>query len=113
MNNKIALITGGSRGLGKSTAIKLAGKGVHCIITYLSKRAEAKRVIAEIQQTGQVGVALQLDTGDIKSFKDFSKRVKNELEQHWQRDSFDFLVNNAGIGVNVLFAETTEEQLTN
>jgi NAD(P)-dependent dehydrogenase (short-subunit alcohol dehydrogenase family) len=54
-------------------------------------------------------VALQLDTGDTRSFKDFSKRVKNELEQHWQRDCFDFLVNNAGIGVNALFAETTEE----
>jgi NAD(P)-dependent dehydrogenase (short-subunit alcohol dehydrogenase family) len=54
-------------------------------------------------------VALQLDTGDTKSYKDFSKRVKNELEQHWQCDCFDFLVNNAGIGVNALFAETTEE----
>jgi NAD(P)-dependent dehydrogenase (short-subunit alcohol dehydrogenase family) len=110
MNNKIALITGGSRGLGKSTAINLAEKGVHCIITYLSKRAEAERVVAEIQQIGQAGVALQLDAGDIKSFDDFSKRVKTELEKHWQRDSFDFLVNNAGIGVHALFTETTETQ---
>jgi NAD(P)-dependent dehydrogenase (short-subunit alcohol dehydrogenase family) len=54
-------------------------------------------------------VALQLDTGDTRSFKDLSKRGKKELEQHWQRDCFDFLVNNAGIGVNALFAETTEE----
>ncbi|MGA9262352.1 MAG: SDR family oxidoreductase [Desulfobacterales bacterium] len=110
MNNKIALITGGSRGLGKSTAINLAKKGVHSIITYLSKRAEAEGVVAEIQQTGQAGVALQLDTGDIKSFKDFSNRVKTELEKHWQRESLDFLVNNAGIGVHAPFAETTEAQ---
>ena len=110
MNNKIAIITGGSRGLGKSTAINLAERGVHCIITYLSKQVEAERVVAEIQQTGQAGVALQLDTGDINSFKDFSKRVKTELEQHLQRDSFDFLVNNAGIGVHAAFAETTEAQ---
>jgi NAD(P)-dependent dehydrogenase (short-subunit alcohol dehydrogenase family) len=110
MKNKIAIITGGSRGLGKATALNLAKKGVHIILTYLRKQAEAEQVIAEIQQTGPKAVALQLDTGNIKSFKEFSEQVKTALERLWQRNTFDYLVNNAGIGIRASFAETSEAQ---
>ena len=91
MKSKIAMITGGSRGIGKATALNLAKKGVDIVLTYFRKQVEAEQVIAEIQQTGQKAVALQLDTSDITSFNDFSEQVKTALEQHWQRDTFDFL----------------------
>lgn len=110
MKGKIALITGGSRGLGKATALNLAKKGVHIVFTYLSKEVEAGQVVKEIQQLGQKAVALRLDTGDIKSFNKFSKQVKSVLEKQLQRDTFDFLVNNAGIGIHAPFVETTEAQ---
>jgi NAD(P)-dependent dehydrogenase (short-subunit alcohol dehydrogenase family) len=110
MKGRIALITGGSRGLGKATALNLAKKGVHIVFTYLSKEVEAGQVVKEIQQLGQKAVALRLDTGDIKSFNKFSKQLKSVLEKQLQRDTFDFLVNNAGIGIHAPFAETTEAQ---
>ncbi len=110
MKSRIALITGGSRGLGKSTALNLAKKGVHIVLTYLAKQADAERVVSEIQKADQEAVALQLNIGDIKSFSGFSEQVKTALEQHWQCDTFDYLVNNAGIGIQASFADTTEEQ---
>ena len=110
MNNKIALVTGGSRGLGKSTVINLASKGVDSIFTYLSRGDDATRVAAAVEKLGGKAVALQLDAGKVSNFGDFSERVKKTLHSHWQANSFDFLVNNAGIGVNELFTETTEAQ---
>jgi NAD(P)-dependent dehydrogenase (short-subunit alcohol dehydrogenase family) len=110
MNNKIALVTGGSRGLGKSTVLNLASKGVDSIFTYLSRGDDATRVAADVEKLGGKAVALQLDAGNVSNFGDFSERVKKTFHSHWQVNSFDFLVNNAGIGVNELFTETTEAQ---
>ncbi|HEY4075125.1 MAG TPA: SDR family oxidoreductase [Herbaspirillum sp.] len=108
--NKIAIITGGSRGLGKNAALKLAAKGVDIILTYHSKQAEANATVEQIEAAGRKAVALQLDVGDSKSFSAFAQAVKAALQKTWQRDRFDFLVNNAGIGAHVAFADTTEEQ---
>jgi NAD(P)-dependent dehydrogenase (short-subunit alcohol dehydrogenase family) len=108
--NKIALVTGGSRGLGKDMALSLAKKGNHVIITYNSKREEALAVIAEIENAGQKGAALQLNTGDSKSFDAFFKELTAVLKNTFSTDHFDFLINNAGVGAHAPFAETTEEQ---
>jgi len=108
--NKIALVTGGSRGLGKNMALSLAKKGNHVIITYNSKREEALAVIAEIEKAGQKGAALQLNTGDSKSFDAFFKELTVVLKNTFSTDHFDFLINNAGVGAHAPFAETTEEQ---
>jgi len=110
MSTSIALITGGSRGLGKSAALKLAEQGVDVVLTYRSNTSEAAKVVAQIQQMGRRAVALPLDVGDSKSFRDFSAVLKRTLLQTWQREQFDFLVNNAGVGVHASFAETTEAQ---
>lgn len=110
MENKIALITGGSRGLGKNAALALAAKGTDIILTFHSKQAEAEDVVKEIEQLGRKAVALQLDVGNSKSFVDFAEQVKSVLKQKWNRDNFDFLVNNAGIGIHATFSETTEEE---
>lgn len=110
MTNKIAIVTGGSRGLGKNTALKLARQGVDVILTYRSQAAGAAAVVAEIQQLGAQAAAVQLDVADSKSFPAFAAQVKALLNTKWQRNSFDFLINNAGIGIHASFAETTEEQ---
>jgi NAD(P)-dependent dehydrogenase (short-subunit alcohol dehydrogenase family) len=107
---KIAIITGGSRGLGKNTAIHLARKGVDVIVTYRSEQAAANTVVAEIAQLGGKAVALQLDVGNSKSFAAFAENIRATLRTHWHRDSFDYLVNNAGIGLHASFVETTEAQ---
>ena len=110
MANKIALVTGGSRGLGKSTIIHLAKNGVDGILTYHTRQDDARKVVAEVEQIGQKAVALQLDTGEIKGFEAFAGQVKKTLQEVWQRDRFDFLVNNAGIGLHTPFGQTTEDQ---
>lgn len=108
--NKIALVTGGSRGLGKNTVLALAMQGVDVVLTYNSKQADADATVAEAQALGVKAAALQLDVGNSKSFSAFAQSLAKVLEQQWQRRDFDFLVNNAGVGVNTPFAETTEEQ---
>jgi len=107
--NEIAIITGSSRGLGKSMALRLADQGVDVVVTYQSKEKEAREVVAEIQKKGRKAAALQLDVGDARSFGAFAERVKAELERTWKRGTFDFLVNNAGTGHHALFAQTTED----
>jgi NAD(P)-dependent dehydrogenase (short-subunit alcohol dehydrogenase family) len=107
---KIAVVTGSSRGLGKSTALHLAKKGVDVIVTYHSNAEEAANVVAAIEQIGAKAVALQLDTSNIKSFDGFVEQIQQSLQDKWQADRFDFLVNNAGTGVYAPFADTTEEQ---
>lgn len=107
--NQIAIITGSSRGLGKSMAFRLADRGVDVIVTYQTKEKEAREVVAEIEKKGRKAVALQLDVGDSRSFGAFAERVKSELERVWKKSRFDFLVNNAGTGHHALFADTTEE----
>lgn len=108
--NKIALVTGGSRGLGKDMAMSLAKKGLNVILTYNSKKEEAEAVVAEIEQAGQKAAALQLNTADIKTFDTFFEQVKTVLANTFDTDHFDFLVNNAGIGIHAPFVETTEDQ---
>ena len=111
MAQKIALITGGSRGLGKNTALHLAADGVGIVLTYRSKEDEARAVVAEIEAAGGKAATLQLDTALAGSFGAFTENLRGVLQAGWGRDTFDFLVNNAGVGVHVPFAETTEEQL--
>jgi len=106
----IALITGSSRGLGKNTALALANKGVGIIVTYLNSEAEAKAVVSEIEAMGGKAVALQLDTGNIKTFDAFVVQVKQSLQNTWQTEQFDFLVNNAGIADRNPFTKVTEDE---
>jgi NAD(P)-dependent dehydrogenase (short-subunit alcohol dehydrogenase family) len=110
MNQKIALITGGSRGLGKSAALKLAQQGVDIILTYHSRGDEAQAVVAEITGLGRRAVALQLDAAATAGFDAFASAVRAALKDHWQRERFDYLLNNAGTGIDAPFAETTEAQ---
>lgn len=108
--NKIALVTGGSRGLGKNMAIAIAGKGIDVILTYHTKKEDADDVVSAIAQMGRKATALQLDAGHIKSFDAFYSEVKTTLKDSYDTDRFDFLVNNAGTALYAPFAETTEEQ---
>lgn len=113
MTRKIALITGGSRGLGRASALAAAQRGIDIVLTYHSQRAEADAVVAQIDALGGRAVALQLDVGDSAQFAPFAAEFKRVLQQTWQRDTFDFLVNNAGTGLHAPFAETTEAQFDN
>ena len=106
----VGIITGGSRGLGKAMATSVAEKGQDVILTYNSKQQEAEAVVASIEKMGRKAVALQLNTSDIKSFAAFKDTVKETLKRTWNRDNFDFLVNNAGIGIYASITETSEEQ---
>ena len=110
MINKIALVTGGSRGLGKDMARSLAKKGIDVVFTYHSNKPEAEKVAAEIESLGQKAYVFQLDAGDVKSFDDFYKRVTKRLKEETGNANFDFLINNAGTALYASFAETTEEQ---
>ncbi|KAF0224812.1 MAG: short-chain dehydrogenase/reductase [Rhodospirillaceae bacterium] len=105
----ISIVTGGSRGLGRNTAISIARHGGDVILTYRSGASGAQAVVAEIEALGRKAVALQLDVGDISGFPAFVERVRSALKS-WGRDSFDHLVNNAGHGEMANFAETTEAQ---
>jgi NAD(P)-dependent dehydrogenase (short-subunit alcohol dehydrogenase family) len=107
----IALITGGSRGLGRNMAHHLAAKGVDIIFTYHSNREQADSLVAELNQVNRKAVALQLDTGKVSTFAGFAEQVRVALKETWKVDHFDFLVNNAGTGLYVPFMETTEAQL--
>jgi len=107
---KIALITGGSRGLGKNAALKIAAKGIAVILTYQSKKDEAEQTVEEIKKLGVQAAALQLNVGDSKTFDAFFIEVKQVLKTVFNAEKFDFLINNAGIGIHASFAETTEEQ---
>ncbi|WP_317239107.1 SDR family NAD(P)-dependent oxidoreductase [Hymenobacter sp. 5516J-16] len=109
-NTKIALVTGGSRGLGKDMALSLARKGTDVLITYHSKKDEAEAVVAEIQGLGQQAAALQLNVADSKSFDAFFAQVRTTLQSAFQAEQFHFLVNNAGVALYSAFADTTEEQ---
>lgn len=106
---KVALITGGSRGLGRNTAVNLARRGVDVIFTYHSNQTEAENVIREIGEIGRKAAAFRLDTGDIRSFDGFVAEVRKTL-QVWGRDRFDYLVNNAGNSLHKPFEQTTEAE---
>ncbi len=108
--NKIAIVTGASRGLGRNTALSIARKGGDVIVTYQSRAEDAQQVVAEIQAMGRKAIALQLDTGDIASFAPFAERLRPALRDTFQRETFDCLVNNAGHGDYALIGQTTEAQ---
>jgi NAD(P)-dependent dehydrogenase (short-subunit alcohol dehydrogenase family) len=107
---RIALVTGGNRGIGRSAAIHLAKDGVDSVITYRTHAEEAAEVVAEIEALGRQAVALQLDTGDSAGFGDFAATLATTLRGTWGRDTFDFLVNNAGNSSDSGFTEVTEEE---
>lgn len=110
MGQKIALVTGGSRGLGRSTALALARAGADVVLTYHSRRAEADAVVAAIETLGRKAIALPLDVADTAAYPEFVQRLRDGLARMWSRERFDFLVNNAGIGLHAPFVETTEAQ---
>lgn len=106
---KIALITGGSRGLGKNTALAMAKQGMDVVLTYQSKQAAAQEVVDEITALGRKALALPLDVAQVKTFDAFANDLKQALQTHFQAEKFDFLINNAGTGLTAPFAETTEQ----
>ncbi|CZX75787.1 SDR family NAD(P)-dependent oxidoreductase [Enterobacter hormaechei] len=110
MRERIALVTGGSRGLGKNAVLKLAAEGTDIILTWNSSQQEAQEVVREIEGKGRKAAALQLNVGDTASFARFAQQVKETLTHVWQRDTFDYLVNNAGTGLYAPYTETTEAQ---
>lgn len=110
---KIALVTGGSRGLGKNMALSLAKKGIDVVLTYNSNKQHAEEVVAEIQSLGQKAMAFQLNTGNIQQFDAFFEQVTKHLQEQTGSTNFDFLINNAGTALYSSFAETTEEQFDN
>jgi NAD(P)-dependent dehydrogenase (short-subunit alcohol dehydrogenase family) len=105
----VALVTGGSRGLGRNMALRLADYGNDVIITYQSQKEAAQTVIAEIESKGRKGAAMPFDASDIRSLDNFSQELKRTLEAGWKVSTFDFLINNAGIGATIPFEKVTEE----
>jgi NAD(P)-dependent dehydrogenase (short-subunit alcohol dehydrogenase family) len=106
--NKIALVTGGSRGLGKNAALRIAEKGFDVIIAYRGNRKEAEEVAASISGMGRASAVIQLDVADIASFDGFIAQLSQLLQDKWGTRQFDFLVNNAGINRPSLIPETEE-----
>jgi len=110
LKNKIALITGGSRGLGKEMAFRLAEKGYHVVITYVSRKETAENVVAEIEAMGKQAAALKYDANKIGSIADFIEEFSQTLKSKWDTEKFDFLINNAGNGATIPFEKATEEE---
>lgn len=108
-DQKIAVITGANRGLGRAYALHLARAGVDVVVTYRSNKEQADEVVAAIAAAGRTAVALELDTSVVNSFAGFAERLGAQLEARWGRRTFDYLVNNAGHDLEAPFAETTEE----
>jgi NAD(P)-dependent dehydrogenase (short-subunit alcohol dehydrogenase family) len=110
---KIALVTGGSRGLGKDMALALAKKGIDVVLTYRTNKKEAEEVATEIVSIGRKAIALPFDVSDIKSFDGFISQVTSSLQKNWNVKTFDFLINNAGVGATIPIAQVTEEAFDN
>jgi NAD(P)-dependent dehydrogenase (short-subunit alcohol dehydrogenase family) len=109
METKIALVTGGSRGLGKDMALALASKGVDVIVTYRTQKEEAEKVAEEIKKIGRKAAALPFNAADIKSLDAFIAAVSNSLDATWGKKTFDYLINNAGVGATLPIEQVTEE----
>jgi NAD(P)-dependent dehydrogenase (short-subunit alcohol dehydrogenase family) len=108
-DNKIAVVTGASSGIGRHTAIRIAQRAAGVILTYNTNPEGAEETVATIEKRGGLAVALQLDVGNSDTFDAFAQRVAAEITDRWQRTSFDYLVNNAGFGQMSMFVDTTEE----
>ena len=106
----IALITGGSRGLGRSAALHLARDGWDVVITYQSRADLADATVQEIRSLGRKAFAMLLDTSSVAAFGDFAAAFQALLQDNWGRGRFDALVNNAGTGLDASFMQTTEAQ---
>jgi NAD(P)-dependent dehydrogenase (short-subunit alcohol dehydrogenase family) len=106
----IAIVTGGSRGLGRNTVLSLAQRGVDVIFTYNSNRTAADDVVGLVVEAGRQAIALQLDTGEVSAFDAFAGRVRQALAS-WGAERFDYLVNNAGISHHNSIEMTTEVEL--
>ncbi len=107
---KVAIVTGGSNGIGKSVALELGKRGIGVILTYHSDKEGAVDVIREMEQNMAVrAAALKLDLSQKSTFEDFTQLVKKNLEEIWRRKTFDYLVNNGGIGGGMMFADMTED----
>lgn len=114
--SKIAVVTGGSRGLGRNAALHLGRAGVDVVVTYHSRQDEAEKLVAKLAAMGRRSAALQLDAGAVASFDAFAANLRATLRDGWNRENFDYLVNNAGIGIHKSFVDTTEaefDQLSN
>jgi NAD(P)-dependent dehydrogenase (short-subunit alcohol dehydrogenase family) len=105
---KIALLTGGSRGLGRDMALALAKKKIDVILTYHSNKDQAEEVVKEVEVIGQKAAALAFNVADISSFDMFLAQVSGILKEKWNTEKIDFLINNAGIGATVPIANMTE-----
>jgi NAD(P)-dependent dehydrogenase (short-subunit alcohol dehydrogenase family) len=106
----VALITGGNRGLGRSAALALAARGVDIVLTWRSNEAEARQVVAEIEALGRRAAALPLDLSDPQAIAPFVDAFRATLRSQWQRDTFRYLLNNAGMGAHATFAASTPAQ---
>ncbi|MBK6347296.1 MAG: SDR family oxidoreductase [Bacteroidales bacterium] len=109
-SNKVALITGGSRGLGRDMALKLAGRDFDIIITYNSNKEAATQVVEEVQTIGRKAVALQLDVAKASGYDGFISQVKEQLSREFGTNQIHSLINNAGTGLYAPFESTSEEQ---
>ena len=109
MKNKIALVTGGSRGLGKNMVLALAKNGIDIILTYNSKADEAHEVVNQIKALGRKAATLQLNVANSNTFDNFFQNVQITLQKDFDATAFDFLINNAGIGLYAPFAEFSED----
>lgn len=103
---RVALITGGNRGLGRASARALADDGTDVIITYRSNPKEADAVVAELAEHGRTAIPLHLDVTDHASFPEFAHALRGQLREHWAREQFDILVNNAGFDGLTPFGQT-------
>lgn len=109
MTPKIALVTGGGRGLGKEMALALARKGMDVVITYHTSAEGAQETAEAIKVYGGKAAALPLNVGNVASFDSFLAQLQQTLQQTWGVGTFDFLINNAGHGGTVPIAQMTEE----